>query len=140
MNKSRAVISYITLGVSDLKRMQRFYTVLGFKLHAHSDAEDHPYVMYKSGGLILALYPKHLLAKQAACSIEDFAVNNTMSISLNVESRELVDSYLVLAKQQNAEITRESFEPAWGGYCGYFKDPENNLWEIVWNERFVFTS
>ena len=135
----KSVISYITLAVTDLKKMQQFYDVMGFSLHAHSDSKNHPYVMYKSGALILALYPKHLLAKQAGCSISELDKNGAMSLSLNVESREVVDSILALAKKLHAEITREGFEPAWGGYCGYFKDPENNLWEIVCNERFVFS-
>ncbi len=131
-------MSYITLGVNDLKRMQEFYSELGFMLHAQSDDEDHPYVMYKSACLILALYPKHLLAKQSGCLIDESNNNGAMSLSLNVQSKAAVDIYLALAEQLNAEITREGFEPAWGGYCGYFKDPENNLWEIVWNEHFVF--
>ncbi|MGK0270113.1 MAG: putative lactoylglutathione lyase [Cocleimonas sp.] len=138
MNASNTVISYITLGVTDLKYMQRFYTELGFELHSQSENEAHPYVMFKSGALILALYPKTLLAKQSGCSIEDSAINNAMSLSLNVNSKEKVDSYVFLAKQLKADITREGFEPDWGGYCAYFKDPENNLWEIAWNERFNF--
>ena len=140
MNSNNRAISYITLAVTDLKTMQQFYDALGFELHAQSDSEDHPYVMYKSGVLILALYPKHLLAKQSGCLIGESNSNSAMSLSLNVESRAIVDDTLALAKKLNAEITREGFEPIWGGYCGYFKDPENNLWEIVWNERFVFVS
>jgi len=140
MNSNNSAISYITLAVTDLKTMQQFYDALGFKLHAQSDGEVHPYVMYKSGALILALYPKHLLAKQSGCLIDESNSNGAMSLSLNVESKESVDDYMALAKTLYAEITREGFVPAWGGYCGYFKDPENNLWEIVWNERFVFAS
>ena len=134
-----SAISYITLGVTDLKKMQAFYDALGFVLHSQSNAEDHPYVMYKSGALVLALYPKHLLEKQSGCSISESEKNGAMSLSLNVESKAVVDSTLALASKLNAEITREGFEPAWGGYCGYFKDPEKNLWEIVWNERFTFS-
>ena len=132
-------ISYITLAVTDLKRMQEFYDGLGFALHAKSEAEGHPYVMYKSGALVLALYPKHLLEKQAACSIQKSDINGAMSLSLNVKSKDIVDSTLAWAASLQAEITREGFVPGWGGYCGYFKDPEENLWEIVWNERFTFS-
>jgi len=94
--------------------------------------------MFKSGTLMLALYPKHLLAKQAGISITDDDSNGAMSLSLNVGNKMAVDGYLNTAKQLNAEIIREGFEPEWGGYCGYFKDPEHNLWEIVWHEKFVF--
>lgn len=134
-----SVISYITLGVTDLERMQEFYTALEFKLHSQSDDESHPYVMYKSGAIVLALYPKHLLEKQSGCSMSEAAENTAMSLSLNVESKKIVEAKLELAEGLGAKITRKGFEPAWGGYCGYFKDPENNLWEIVWNERFSFT-
>ena len=133
------VISYITLAVTDLKNMRQFYSALGFTPYTESDNEAHPYTMYKSGELILALYPKYLLAKQAGCSINESNSNGAMSLSLNVDSKEAVDNVLAIAKQLNADVTREGFEPDWGGYCGYFKDPENNLWEIVWNERFIFS-
>jgi predicted lactoylglutathione lyase len=138
MNAYKKAISYITLAVTDLKKMQQFYDALGFSLHAKNDNEDHPFTFYKSGTVILALYPKHLLAKQSGCFIGESHENMAMSLSLNVDSKMAVDSFMSSAKQLNAEITREGFEPSWGGYCGYFKDPENNLWEIVWNERFVF--
>ena len=140
MNQSSHVISYITLGVNDLNCMKDFYSGLGFTLHAQSQDKDFPYVMYKSGGLILALIPKDLLAKQSRCAIKKSETNNAMSLSLNVMSKDIVEEYLVLAKRLNAQITREGFEPAWGGYCAYFKDPEDNLWEIVWNPKFNFKS
>lgn len=140
MNQASNVISYITLGVTNVNSMKNFYSGLGFKLHAHSENKDHPYVMYKSGGLVLALYPKKLLAKQSGCSIKNSETNNAMSLSLNVTSKEKVDEFLVLAKKLNAQITRIGFEPAWGGYCAYFKDPEDNLWEIVWNQKFIFNN
>ena len=138
MDKQNPVISYVTLGVTDLETMQAFYSGFGFELYAQSDNIDHPFTLYKSGSLILALYPKHLLATQAACIIDDSDSNNAMSLSLNVANKESVDHYLEKAKQLNAVITKEGFIPAWGGYCAYFKDPENNLWEIAWHEKFVF--
>lgn len=139
MDKQKSMISYITLGVSDLAKMQSFYTSFGFELQSESENLDHPFAMYKSGGVILALYPKDLLAKQSGTTIEMSNENKAMSLSLNVESKVAVDDYLSLAKQLNMKITKEAFEPAWGGYCGYFKDPENNLWEIVWHEKFMFS-
>ena len=140
MNQSSHVISYITLGVNDLNCMKDFYSGLGLTLHAQRQDKDYPYVMYKSGGLILALIPKDLLAKQSGCAIKNSETNKAMSLSINVTSKGKVDEYLVLAKRLNAQITREGFEPAWGGYCAYFKDPEGNLWEVVWNPKFNFES
>lgn len=140
MSKNDSVISYITLGVNDLAKMQDFYTSLGFTLHAKSEAEDHPYTMYKLGVVILALYPKELFSKLVDYSINNSDKNAAMSVSLNVRNKDQVDSYISLAKEANAKIIREGFEPAWGGYCAYFKDLESNLWEIVWHERFTFES
>jgi len=132
----KSSLSYITLGVTDLALVQRFYKELGFSLYKQSTDDDHPFAFFKVGSVILALCPKHLLAKQSGCIINNDAVNQSLSLSLNVESRENIEKLLALAKSLSAEITREPFEPAWGGYCGYFKDPEKNLWEIVWHEDF----
>lgn len=136
MKPDQKAISYLTLGVTDLDKMRAFYTALDFELQAESDNADHPYVMYKCGNVILALYSKHLLAKQSGCTIE--GTNQAMSISLNVEMKTDVDDFLLKAKQQNANITRQAFEPGWGGYCAYFQDPETNLWEVVWNPKYTF--
>ena len=137
MTNSKNVISYITLGVNDLVKMHRFYSALGFDLLSQGGAE-HPYVLFKSGAIVLALYPKHLLAKQAGCEIAEWNNNSAMSLSLNVENKQQVDHIIALAIKHSAKLTRQGFEPAWGGYCAYFKDPENNLWEIVWHEKFAF--
>lgn len=138
MNIEKSAISYLTLGVADLKKMKTFYSGLGFEVYAESDVEDHPYIMYKSGSLILALYPKHLLAKQAGINIDNVDENKSMSISLNVDSKKSLDDLIIKAKKLNATITQEGFYPEWGGFCAYFQDPENNLWEIVWHEKFNF--
>jgi len=138
MDIKKSAISYITLGVADLDLMQTFYSGLGFDLHAKSETVNHPYSMFKSGSIILALYPKHLLAKQAGIHVDSIDENRSMSISLNVDSKEAVDDLLVKAEQLKAIISKQGFEPEWGGYCGYFKDPENNLWEIVWHPKFQF--
>ena len=138
MRQSNHIISYLTLAVENLELMEDFYTGLGFALHSKSKDIDHPYAMYKSGALILALYPKELLEKQSGCSIKDFEGNNSIALSLNVKDKDKVDDYLILAESLNAQITRKGFEPVWGGYCAYFKDPENNLWEITWHQKFIF--
>ena len=136
MKPINKAISYLTLGVTDLKKMQSFYNSLDFELYKYRNNTEHPYVMYKCGNVILALYPNHLLAKQSGCIVE--GTNQAMSISLNVENILDVDEILLKAKQQNAIITRQAFEPEWGGYCGYFQDPETNLWEVVWNPDYLF--
>lgn len=116
--------------------MFSFYQALGFPVHKIGKNSEQPFAMFDMGSMILALYPKALLAKQAACVCtgENFA----LSLSLNVADKNQVDVVLNLAGSQGARITRHPFQPDWGGYCGYFKDPEANLWEIVWHENYQF--
>ncbi|CAA6817485.1 MAG: Unknown protein [uncultured Thiotrichaceae bacterium] len=137
MHKPDSRISYITIGVTRFELMCHFYEALGFNIWRQSDKPEHPFCMFSSGSIILALYPKHLLAKQSGCNISGF--NTALSLSLNVKERSDVNHYLETAKAYGAEITRQAFTPDWGGYCGYFKDPEKNLWEIVWHEDFDWT-
>jgi len=136
MRPINKAISYITLGVTDLNKMQIFYSALGFIIHRESDNADHPYIMYKCGNVILALYPKNLLARQSGCRVG--GNNQAVSISLNVEYKTDVDDILLMVKKKHATVTREAFQPEWGGYCGYFQDPETNLWEVVWNPEYSF--
>ncbi|OQK17385.1 hypothetical protein AU255_05760 [Methyloprofundus sedimenti] len=117
--------------------MYAFYQSLGFPLHKLGNNPEQPFAMFAMGSVVLALYPKALLAKQAGCKIE--GQNTTMSLSLNVAHKSRVDAVLNLATAHGATITRRPFQPEWGGYCGYFKDPEGNLWEIVFHENYQLT-
>lgn len=130
-------LSYITLGVTNLESMSLFYEAIGFDVWRQSNNPEHPYTMFSAGSIILALYPKHLLAKQSGCDIH--GENTSMSLSLNLKRKNDVDEFLKLAERQGATITKATFTPAWGGYCGYFKDPQANLWEIVWHEHYTWT-
>ena len=116
--------------------MFAFYQALGFPVYKQSKSSEQPFAMFAMGSLILALYPKSLLEKLAGCAIEG---NNTaMSLSLNVAEKSQVNAMLEIACAQGASITQRPFQPEWGGYCGYFKDPEANLWEVVWHENYQF--
>ena len=126
-------LSYITLAVTDFPKMFVFYQSLGFPVHKLGNNPEEPFAMFAMGSLILALYPKALLAQQADCAIE--GENTALSLSLNVAGKSQVIAILDLAEALGAMITRQPFQPEWGGYCGYFKDPESNLWEIVWHEN-----
>ena len=136
MKPPQISLSYITLAVTDFPGMFAFYQSLGFPVHKLGKNPEQPFAMFSMGSLILALYPKSLLAKQAGCAIE--GDNTSMSLSLNVAKQSQVNAMLELAQAQGASITQEPFQPEWGGYCGYFKDPEANLWEIVWHENYLF--
>ena len=134
MKAQQIRLSYITLAVADFPKMFAFYQSLGFPVHKLGKNPELPFAMFAMGSMILALYPEALLAKQAACAIE--GKNSAMSLSLNVADQNQVVVILDLAESLGAKITRQPFQPEWGGYCGYFKDPEGNLWEIVWHENY----
>ncbi|BCG62751.1 MAG: hypothetical protein methR_P0401 [Methyloprofundus sp.] len=129
-------LSYITLAVSDFAKMYAFYQALEFPLYKCNESSDDPFALFEMGGIILALYPKDLLEQQATTPIS--GINTAMSLSLNVVNKTQVDTFLSLAESKGATISRIPFQPEWGGYCAYFKDPEENLWEIVWHENFQF--
>ncbi|MFB9807121.1 VOC family protein [Haladaptatus pallidirubidus] len=86
-------------------------------------------------GLQLALYPKQQI-------VEDANVDETPSspaeftIGHNVASKEDVDDVIETAEQAGAEITDPPRDREWGGYSGHFKDPDDHLWEVVWNPQF----
>lgn len=137
MDKTDSLISYITLGVTQLEVLKEFYSALGFTIIRESKQPNHPFCMFSSGSIVLALYPKPLLAKQAGCEI--LGKNSAMCLSLNVKHQSSVGAYLETAHAHGAKISRQPFIPDWGGYCGYFHDPEGNLWEVVWHENFDWT-
>jgi uncharacterized protein len=138
----KPLISTITLGVDDLERALSFYRDgLGLKTKGIVGTEfrgdgTHPsgnVVMFElEGGLILALYPRSELAKDA--SVKLGANNSTeMSVGQFVQSRNEVDELLARAKAAGATITDEPHERPWGIYSGYFRDLDGHLWEIIWS-------
>ena len=136
MKQQQYRLSYVTLAVTDFSKMFAFYQSLDFPVHKLGKNPEQPFAMFNMGSMILALYPKSLLAKQADCTMG--GENSALSLSLNVEDKNQVNVILNLAGSLGATITRDPFQPEWGGYCGYFKDPEANLWEIVWHENYQF--
>jgi catechol 2,3-dioxygenase-like lactoylglutathione lyase family enzyme len=124
----QARLSFITLGVADLERSRRFYTeVLGWRpLH---DADG--IVMYRLNGMILSLFPQHELAADALVKDEGRGARFTLAQCLL--SVEEVDALFAELKQQGVTITKEPVKVFWGGYSGYFADPDGHLWEIAHN-------
>jgi len=133
MNQIQFKLSYITLAVTNFTDMFVFYKSLGFPIYKVGKDPKHSFAMFDMGNMILALYPKILLEKQSGATTK--GMNQAMSLSLNVSNKKQVNDFLTLAETEGAQITRQPFQPAWGGYCGYFQDPEYNLWEIVWHEN-----
>jgi hypothetical protein len=129
-------ISLITLGVSDLVRSTTFYKQ-GLGLPAKEEFEGVTFLNLR--GTWLALYPRDALAADAHVS----AVGNGFlgfTLAHNVKSKEAVDSVLKQAKAAGATIPKPAQDTDWGGYSGYFADPDGYLWEIAWNPHFDLTN
>ena len=125
-------ISIVTLGVSDLERSRGFYERLGWH-RAASKTEG--IVFFQAGNMALALYPREELAKDAnvAAGGHGFA---GITIAYNTRNRAEVDSVLSEAQGAGAKILKPAQEAFWGGYSGYFGDPDGFLWEVAWNPFF----
>lgn len=122
----------ITLGVKDLATSVRFYKEgLGFP-----QMESPPEVAFFTlNGTWLGLYNREALAKDATVK-SDGSGFNSFTISHNVETEEEVDLIIKNAINAGASIAKEAQTTSWGGYSGYFKDPDGHLWEVAYNPHF----
>ncbi len=121
-------ISIITLGVSDLVQSTHFYTALGFPLESSSDQIS----FFQLVGIKLALYPKELLAQDAKVTSMGSGCSG-ITLAHNVSSKSDVDTIMTEARALGAVVTDPPHDREWGGYSGYFSDPDGYLWEIAWN-------
>ena len=133
------LITLITLGVDDLERAVHFYRDgLGWKTEGIIGKEfEHGAVAFFDllGGLRLALWPRKSLAHDAG--IEPGAQSSTeFSIAHNVASRAEVDAAMASAAKAGAGIVKPAQDTFYGGYAGYFKDPDGHLWEVAWNPQW----
>jgi catechol 2,3-dioxygenase-like lactoylglutathione lyase family enzyme len=130
-------ISFVTLGISDLQRSLKFYRDgLGFPL---SSASTGDVAFFKTGGIVLALYPTEKLAEDAHVPPAGSGFRG-VTLAHNVRSREEVSAVLALAEAAGATITKPAQDTFWGGHGGYFADPDGHLWEVVWNPFFQFAN
>jgi hypothetical protein len=129
-------IKVITLGVDDLEKSLAFYRDgLGLPTEGivGSEFEDGAVVFINlNDDLILGLYPRAALAKDARIPAGPPSPTE-FSIGHNVGSEKEVEEVMEQARKSGATITKEAQETFWGGYAGYFQDPDGHLWEVVWN-------
>lgn len=124
----RSYLSFITLGVSDLVRSKRFYSeVLGWEPFQVTGG----IVMYKLNGMVLSLYGQHELMEDAQAKHDGIGTRFTLAQCLNSPAE--VDALFGELKKQGVTITKEPVKVFWGGYSGYFADPDGHLWEIAHN-------
>src|SRR5687768_7966808 len=125
-------ISLITLGVSNLERSRAFYEKLGWR-RAMKQAEG--VVFFQAGGIALSLWPLKELAKDAKVPMKRSGFRG-FALAYNARSREEVDRVLREAKAAGGMILKPAKEVSWGGYAGYFADPDDFAWEVAWNPGF----
>ncbi|MBX9871476.1 MAG: VOC family protein [Burkholderiaceae bacterium] len=133
-------ISVITLGVEDLERALRFYRDgLGFATAGVVGTEfEHGAVVFidLQHGLKLALWPRGSLARDSGLPLTPPCPTG-LSLGHNVASRTEVDTVMQKAAHAGATIVKPAQMTFWGGYAGYFQDPDQHLWEVVWNPAWT---
>ncbi len=125
-------LSFVTLGVADLERATRFYEA-GLGL---TRLDSPPTVsFFELGRTWLALYPRQLLAEDAGVPAAGSGFPG-FALAHNVRSKAEADRLLEDAARAGGRIVKPAQEADWGGYSGYFADPDGFLWEVAWNPRF----
>ncbi len=125
-------VSMVTLGVTDLERSRTFYERLGWRGQTVQKT-----VFYQAGGLIVVLWGRQDLAADAgvreASSGGGFG---GVALAHNVRCRSEVDEVVNAAESAGGEVTSRPGETFYGGYAGYFRDPDGHIWEVAWNPGF----
>ena len=133
-------ITLITIGVDDLERSLRFYRDgLGFKTEGIVGAQfEHGAVVFfeLQAGLRLALWPRASIAHDSGLSVGRPSPTE-FTIAHNVSSKAEVDAVMEQAGRAGAVIVKPAHDAFWGGYTGYFQDPDQHLWEIAWNPEWT---
>lgn len=132
-------VTVITIGVDDLERAVDFYRDgLGWPTEGIVGGEfEHGAVAFfeLDSGVRLALWPRSSIA--ADTGLRDDAHGPVeFTLGHNVRSRETVDLVMAQAEGAGARVVKPAHETFWGGYSGYFQDPDDHVWEIVWNPAF----
>lgn len=129
----KQAISFITVGVSDLAGMVRFYREV-FEWVPLKEQED--MVLFQLNGFVLALYPAEKLAADIGVDMAGKVGGRLAAMAINLLSKEEVDAAFSRFRQKGVTIITPPEPVVWGGYRGYIADIEGNYWEIVWNPRW----
>jgi len=128
----KPMINMITIGVLDLDQAINFYERgLGFPRKPF----EGNVAFFELNGTWLSLYPWDALAKDATVSSKGEGFRG-VTLAHVVRSREEVDEVLELATQAGGKLVKPAEDVFWGGYSGYFSDPDGHLWEVAWNPHF----
>jgi hypothetical protein len=122
-------ISIVTLGVKDLAISKKFYAGgLGWK----PLFENREIIFFQAGGTVFALFLRDSLAEDFKADPKTFG-RASMALGYNVRHKSEVDPLFRLAVEAGAAILKPPTEASWGGYSGYFADPDGFAWEVAWN-------
>ena len=132
-------ISFLTIGVDNLEKSLKFYRD-GLSLQTKGiigrEFEHGAVVFFElQNGLKLALYPRKEIAWDSKVPIDSHSATE-FTIGHNVNSKKEVDGVMKQAEKAGAKITKPAHDTFWGGYAGYFQDPDSHLWEIVYNPKW----
>ena len=125
-------VSMITLGVSDVAASTAFYEALGLKKSA---ASQESVTFFQAGPCVLGLFGRDALAEDGNAG-KLWSGNGGFSVAYNVPSKEAVEAMIAKAQEIGATILKTPQDVFWGGYHGYFADPDGHIWEIAYNPFF----
>jgi predicted lactoylglutathione lyase len=131
-------LSLVVLGVTDPTASRQFFERLGWRASSASTPEI---AFFQLGGIALALYGRAALAedaRQPESPAEGSGAGGFGGVALayNARSRDEVDAVLAAAVRAGGRLLRPAEDAVWGGYSGYFADPDNHPWEVAWNPGF----
>ena len=125
-------ISLVTIGVADLERSRSFYEQLGWQGHEVEET-----VFFQAGGQAVVLWAREKVAADAGITDDDASGFGGMTLAHNVSTRDEVDRIVQDAAGAGAEVTAAPSETFYGGYAGFFRDPDGHVWEVAHNPGFT---
>jgi uncharacterized protein len=136
MSAPDAILSLVTLGVSDLARSIAFYEALGFRRKA-SKADGVGF--FQAGAMHFAVWPAAELAKDSNAPAAEVPAFRGVALAWNCRSAAEVDAAIERARRAGAAVPKPPQKTFWGGYAGYFADPDGHLWEVAHNPHWPLT-
>ncbi|GAB3799212.1 VOC family protein [Virgibacillus kimchii] len=134
-------LNLITLGVKDMLESLQFYREgLGFNVQVYGDENDPDIIFFNNGGTKISLYPINELTKDINEENPPATGNDFSGITLayNAKTKEEVDNIFEIAEKTGASIIKMPEIVSWGGYSGYFQDPNGYYWEVAYGENWKF--
>jgi catechol 2,3-dioxygenase-like lactoylglutathione lyase family enzyme len=129
-----ARITLVTLGVADLSRSARFYEALGWR---RTDQGNESVVFLQGEGIVLSLFGLEDLAKDADVPLETLPRFRGLTLAINLADEAETDRVFARALEAGGTAVKPPEKVFWGGYSGYFADPDGHLWEIAHNPFFA---